>query len=60
MEEGEEDESSNPSVIVTFQCYDCDLEYIGVYHITQLICGTPNEGGGEFPLDFQEGKKLFK
>lgn len=59
MNEGEEDETGNPSAIVTFQCLDCDLEYDAVYHITQLICGTINGGGGEFPLDLQEGRKMF-
>lgn len=60
MDEGEEDQTSNPSVIVTFRCYNCNLEYNAVYHITQLLCGTIEEGGGEFPLNYNEGKKMFQ
>lgn len=60
VDEGEVDQTTNPSLIATYTCHDCNLQYDAVYHITQLICGTIEEGGGEFPLNYNEGKKMFQ
>lgn len=57
--EGDEDETGNPSIIIDWLCYDCDLEYNAVYHMTQLLCGTIDEGGGEIPVDLWEGRDMF-
>ena len=55
------EDNKDPSMIAEFRCYDCDLEYIAVYDMVHLTCGglAEDSGGGEIPLDFEEGKKLF-
>jgi hypothetical protein len=60
-EEGSEDETGNPIMTIEFECVNCGLEYDGVYHLTNLWCVNrrPNGGGGEIPLDFEEGQRLL-
>lgn len=63
VEEGRSsDKTGNPTLLITFLCRDCQLEFDGYYQLVGLWCldPGPNGGGGEFPLDYDEGHRMFK
>lgn len=62
IDEYEIDSVDCARVSIEFECLECNLEYDAKYVLEKLwCCGLgSNEGGGEIPIDLEEGRELFK